>query len=405
MKRTLAAYRPSAHGKVLMGDEPLVFHCNYYNYFLQKTLLLDELLGMDRVIADAAYASTKAQLTAAGAELGATSREARQAIAESMFAQLGFGLVDLSKVDEGTVRFPVSHYGRCLLQASGAPFDKPQSLFDSGYAAAAADFILGTSSLGTIEKCQSMGDAEGLVRLATRDEVLPFGSVGQGAHTDAPLPPPNDATAVDEPGILAALAGLDFAGNEEGLVPRFGVMLTHHQANFYNRISFEFLRRMGGTGLLEAGEELLVEAGFRCAFHTFGGVMTSAEWDAVIRPQCKTPEDWVHGMVAVSNALGWGVLRVHDLVPGKRLVLRVYDDYESSGYLGMYGRAKRPISHLINAAPAGLMNLVYVGDIANRPTLDYDAYERLFESPDRFTSTTTKNFAMGASYTEIVAER
>lgn len=409
MNRTIARYEPSAHGKVLMGGEPLVFHCNYYNYYLQKTVLLDETLGMEAVLHDAAYASTRAMLEAAARELGATTPDARRRIAEDTFAQLGFGRVDLSSIGPsgGVVRFPVSHYGRCLRQASGAAFARPQSHFDAGYAAAAADFVHRRSGLfeGTIDACQSMGDPEGVVRLAERASGEPFSTPGKGGHADAAPPGPSASTNVDEAAILAAVGGLDFAGNEEGLVPRFGVILTHHEGNFYNRISFEFVRRMEGTGLLEAAEELLVEAGLQCAFHTFGGVMSSAEWDAVVAPQCKTKEDWVHGMVAVVDALGWGVWRVHDLEPGKRLVIRAYDDYESSGYLGMFGRASRPVSHLLQGAATGLMNLVYVGAIAERPSLDRAFYERVFESDERFTATQTKSFAMGDAYTEVVVAR
>ena len=54
MSRTLMPVQPAAHGKTLMGGEPLIFHCNFYNYFLQKTLLLDETLGMEAVIRAAA---------------------------------------------------------------------------------------------------------------------------------------------------------------------------------------------------------------------------------------------------------------------------------------------------------------------------------------------------------------
>jgi hypothetical protein len=229
-------------------------------------------------------------------------------------------------------------------------------------------------------------------------------SPGVGAHTKAPLVPPFAGTGVDEAGILAALATLDFAGNEEGLVPRFGVMLTHHFANFYNRISFEFTRRMADTGLLEAAEDLLVEGGLRCAFHTFGGIMSSGEWDAVIKPQCKTREDWVHGMVAAVNALGWGTWRVMALAPD-RIVMRIYDDYESCGFLGMYGKADRPVSYLAAGGVAGLMNLVYVAKIDERPVLDFACYGRVFESPERFTSTHVHSTAMGDGYTEIIAAR
>lgn len=408
MTRRLAPYVQAAHGKILVGGEPLVFHCNYYNYFLQKTVLLDETLGMEEVIADAAYAPVRAQLEAGARALGLVTPAERRELAEHTFAQLGFGLVDLGDAIRGSgdARLPVSHYGTCLRIAAGAEFAGAASYFDAGYVAAATDFVRqGPTSVGRIVACQSLGAAEGRVALAPRTEDPRFTSPGQGAHHDGAVPPCSVRSSIDEPAILAALSGLDLAGNEEGLVPRFNVMLTHHYANFYNRLSFEFLHRMEGTGLLEAAEELLVEAGLRCAFHTFGGIMTSAEWDAVVRPRCDTREDWVHGMVATVNALGWGVYRIHELVPGKRLVLRIHDDYESSGYLGMYGRAKRPVSYLAAGGAAGLMNLVYVGDIAQAKAVDGSDYERIFESEDRFRVTQTRSFARGDAFTEIVAER
>lgn len=408
MQRSLASYVPSPHGKTLMGGEPLVFHCNYYNYFLQKTLLLDEQLAMEGVIHDAAQSSAYALLTAAARERGAKSPEERRQIAEHTFAQLGFGLIDFGAIgpDGGTVTVPMSHYGFALRPAAGNEFARPQSYFDAGYAAAAAAFIHARpveSLAATIEACMAMGAPAGKLAIAPRPGFSPILTPGIGAHTKL-TPPGPFASNVDEGKTLEALATLDFSGNEEGLVPRFGVMLTHHFANFYNRISFEFTRRMADTGLLEAAEDLLVEGGLRCAFHTFGGIMTSGEWDAVIKPQCKTREDWVHGMVATVNALGWGVWRVVELAPD-RLVMRIYDDYESCGYLGMYGQADRPVSYLAAGGVAGLMNLVYVAKIDEKPTLDFDCYARVFESPERFTSQHVASFARGDGYTEIVASR
>lgn len=410
MTRRTGKLVSSPHGRTLLGGEPHVFHCNYYNYFLQKTLLLDETLGMQSVIQDAAYASVRAGLQGAAHELGLSRPEERRELAEGVFSELGFGMVGLVDVGEGAweARLPVSHYGRCLRLASGAEFAAAQSHFDAGYVAAAADFVGGArggTSSAEIVACQSLGAPEGRVRVVPRSGAQPLSSPGQGAHSGHALPPPNSATNVDEGAILAALADLDFAGNEEGLIPRFNVMLTNHYANFYNRISFEFTRRMEGTGLLEAAEGLLVEAGFRCAFHTFGGIMTSPEWDAVVRPQCETTEDWVHGMVACTNTLGWGIYRVHELVAGERLVVRVYDDYESSGHLAMYGRAKRPVSHLVAGVMAGLMNLVYVGDIEKRKRVDNLDYEAIFESTSRFSVRHTRSFACGDPFTEVVVER
>jgi hypothetical protein len=409
MSRILPAFSQVPFGRTLLAGEPLVFHCNYYNYFLQKTLLLDETLGMDDVIRDAAASVAHTALSAAVRELGAGTPELRAKVASDLFAGLGFGTLDLSGVvrGEGQARLPVSHYGACLRQASGADFAAAQSHFDAGYVAAAAAVIAERDPStwdGRILACQSMGAPEGRIELTQRRRPWPGPSCGVGAHhSDAVVPAPF-ASHVDEAYVLAALATLDFSGNEEGLIPRFGVMLTNHFANFYNRISFEFVARMRETGLLEAGELLLVEAGHRCAFHTFGGIMESAEWDAVVRPQCRTWEDWVAGIVACVNALGWGVWRIHELGPD-RLVVRIWDDYESTGYLGMYGRADRPVSYLAAGGIAGMMNLVRVGDIQDKPTLDDAFYARVFESAHSFSSEQTRSMAMGDPYTEVVAKR
>lgn len=408
MTRRIATPTSVSHGRTTMGGEPLVFHCNFYNYWLQKTLLLDPALEMPSVIRDAAESAAHAALVASAAVVGATDLASRRKLASDAFSELGFGIVDLSGVGPtgGTATFPVSHYGACLRQAAGAEFAEPQSHFDAGYAAAAAALLHGLpagSFTAEIEACQAMGAPQGRVQLRRTDHAVARG-VGVGAHWEGTVVPHSPHTSVNEAEVLAALAGLDFSGNEEGLIPRFGVMLTNHFANFYNRISFEFVRRMADSGLLEPGEDLLRDAGHRCAFHTFGGIMVSAEWDAVVRPQCKTREDWVHGIVACVNSLGWGLWRVHELSP-ERLVIRIWDDYESTGWIGMYGASKRPVSHLAAGGAAGIMNLVYVGAVEHKPTLDLDFYVRTFESDAAFSATHAKSMACGDEFTEIVVVR
>lgn len=391
-----------------MAKEPLAFHCNFYNYWLQSTVLLDETLGMADVVQDAATEAAYSVLTSAAAELGVTTREERERLARDTFSVLGFGTADFSALGAagGQVVVPVSHYGSALRQASGGDFSHPQTYFDAGYAAAVAAFLEGEPAAtfaARIDACQSMGAAKGVITVAPRSTGKVFESPGLKTHTEA-APAEIFPSCVDEPGVLQALSGLDLSGNEEGLIPRFGVMLTNHFATFYNRMSFEFVQRMGGTGLLEAGESLLVDAGYRCAFHTFGGIMTSGEWDAVLRPQLKTASDWVHGMVAVVNALGWGVWRVAEF-GDDRLVVRIWDDYESCGYVDMYGKSDRPVSHLAAAGVAGMMNLIFLGDIASKPTLDLEYYATVFERDGAFVAEQTKSLACGDEYTEIVATR
>jgi hypothetical protein len=408
--RQIAAYKSQPHGKRLLGGELQVFHCNFFNYWLQKTVLLVDGLGMEEVLVNAAASSAYAMLCGSARDLGVGSIAARRTLAEHTFGHLGFGLMDLSAVEEagGTVRVPVSHYGQCLRDASGADFGSPQSFFDAGYAAGAAAFVFNRPA-GTydskIHKCMALGADCGVIKLSARMEAPPiFPSAGAGAHWHGEPPRPNPDTRVDEGAVLAALDHLKLVGNEEGLIPRFGVMLTNHFAHFYNRLSFVFHRRMADTGMLEGAEELLVDAGYRCAFNTFGGIMRSAEWDAVVRPMLATKADWVHGMTAVVNYLGWGTWRVHEL-SGDRLVMRIYDDYESAGYVTMYGASSRPVSFLAAGGVGGLMNLVYLGNIADRPALDEAFYEKVFEATDRFRVRQVRSMAMGDAYTEIVAER
>jgi hypothetical protein len=408
MERTLASYLASRHGRLMMGGEPLILHSDHDNALLQSAVLLDDRLGMEIVIHDAAQAAVHALLVAAGRERSAVTGSARRQLAEDTFAQLGFGKIDLASVgpEGGTAVLAVSHHGSALRPATGERA-RPRSYFDAGYAAAAAAFLHGRppeAFSGAIEACIATGATAGRIAVTPRAGRSAFYSPGIGGRSRELAPPPFAATSVDEPAILTGLAALDFTGNAQGLMPRFGLTWTHHLASFYCRVAFEFVRRMTDAGLGDGAEAQLGEAGLRGAFHTFGAIMTSPEWDALVKPQCKDRSDLVHGLVAVINAFGWGAWRVFELSP-ERVAVRIYDDYESCGYRGMYGKAARPVSHLAAAAVAGIMNLVYVARIDEHPALDAACYARAFEAPERFTARHTRSLAVDGGYTEIVACR
>lgn len=212
--------------------------------------------------------------------------------------------------------------------------------------------------------------------------------------------------AVDELAVVRAVAGLGIKGNEEGLIPAFGLYLTRHLADYYNRISYATARRIEALGGLEEdARALLLEAGHSCAFNTFGGVMKSAEWDAVVRPMLESREDWVRGMVAVVNSFGWGRWSVLELEAGAKLVLRIDDGYEATGWLRDYGKSEHPRCYLAAGGAAGLMNLLYVGDITARPALTEAYYRELFSHAEVFRSTETRCLARGDSHCEVLVER
>ena len=213
--------------------------------------------------------------------------------------------------------------------------------------------------------------------------------------------------AIQERVVVEAVSGLPLAGNDEGLIPAFGLYLTRHSADYYNRISYgllyDFIRQ--ASELADDARELLMEAGRVCAFNTFGGIMTSVEWDAVVRPMIEAREDWVHGMVAVVNAFGWGRWQVQSLTPGERLVLRIHDGYEATGFVRDYPRADAPRCFLATGGAVGLMNLVYQGDVTTRPAFTEAYYLDVFRDPRSFRGREVRCLAMGDPYCEIVAER
>ena len=211
--------------------------------------------------------------------------------------------------------------------------------------------------------------------------------------------------AIDEAAVVEAVSGLGIAGNEEGLIPAFGLYLTTHLADYYNSISFDCARQMEGSDLAEDARTLLVEAGHACAFNTFGGIMKSAEWDAVVRPMITCREDWIVGMVAVLNAFGWGHWKVAELHPAERLKVVVEDSYEAAGWLRDYPQSDRPRCYLAAGGTAGLMNLMYVGDITQAPELNEQYYAELFRGSGRFVATEEKCAAKGDACCEFVVQR
>lgn len=213
--------------------------------------------------------------------------------------------------------------------------------------------------------------------------------------------------AIDERAIMEAVLGLPLSGNEEGLIPAFGLYLTKHPADYYNRSSFGLLTAFvrERPELEEDAIALLTEAGHVCSFHTFGGIMSSVEWDAVVRPMLSCREDWLRGMLAIVNTFGWGLYHIESLIPSEKLVLSLERSYEAVGYLESYCQARSPRCFLAQGGGAGLMNLIYQGDILTRPSLTEAYYEEVFGNPQSFRARETRCLAMGHERCEIIVER
>ncbi|WP_156782820.1 hypothetical protein [Acidihalobacter yilgarnensis] len=132
--------------------------------------------------------------------------------------------------------------------------------------------------------------------------------------------------------------------------------------------------------------------------------MESPEWYGLVEPMRTSVEDWVHGMVAVINTLGWSVWRVEKLVPGKELVVRIYNAYEGVGYRRLCPQAdEKQLSFLAQGAVRGLAHLFWKIDIRDRPGLGEDFYFSVFNNPEGYWNVEqTHAIACGDAYDRIV---
>lgn len=150
-------------------------------------------------------------------------------------------------------------------------------------------------------------------------------------------------SSVDYKGIRAALTDLPIEGNEEDglIIDTFGVLLTRHYANYYNLISMRTMQAMEkafGEAGVSIVKDLLVEAGHLCAFNTFGGIMLSSEWKALVKPMLKNKDDWTHGITACINALGWGLWEIVELDSNGVTRFKITSSYESNSFTKLYDK-------------------------------------------------------------------
>lgn len=201
--------------------------------------------------------------------------------------------------------------------------------------------------------------------------------------------------AIDEKRIIDAVLSMNPQGNEEGIIDAFGVYLTNHYADYYNRISYIFereLERSGGQILKDVTKPMLIEAGHVCGFNTFGGIYKSDFFRSAIGPMCDSKEDCVKALVAVINALGWGTWEVES-VTHDQLVVRIKNTYESTGFLKEFGKSSSSECFLATGVAAALMNIVFQDNV----------YEDM--NANKFVAEEVKCKSKGDAYCEFVAKR
>lgn len=391
----------SAHGQTFLGGLNHVFHCNHYNAHLQMSVLLGEGVeeGFDprRLLRDSA-ASLVHLLKQGGYS---------NADLEAEFTWCGFGY--FRQAGPTRIETPSSHYGQSTYMLGQSEMG---CYFNAG-------FLQGLAGREVNEvACRHMKALRDAFEVGPTVPEPPNPLVNAPPFTEVPArfdfkDCQITGTSVDEDLIVKTVATLPLYGklpseDGDGLIPAFGVVLTNHYADYYNIVSYETFHRMLKAGVPDdMAREAFVQCGHVCAFNTFGGIMESPEFYGLVVPMCKTIEDWVHGIVAVINALGWGAWRVERIVPGHELIIRIYNSYEGIGYRRLYEASQeRQLSFLAMGAVRGLAHLFWKIDIRERPGLTQDYYFNVFNDQHGYWNVEqTHSIAAGDEFDRIVTRR
>jgi hypothetical protein len=323
------------------------------------------------------------------------------------FSFCGFG--KLQQLDAKLWETPVSHYGDSIYM-HGKPHNS--CYFNAGYIQGITELTTEQTAsklLGEPKDQYTVSDSPtDLTSYLTNDFDLLANPPARFEFSD----PATSKTEVNEDDIIKAISGLPLYGKigpkGDGLINAFGVVLTNHFADYYNRISYQTYFAMLSAGIPEDDiKEIFIQSGHICAFNTFGGIMLSPEWNAVIEPMCQTREDWFHGMVAVINALGWGTYRIEKIEIEKEFIVRIYNSYEGVGYRRMYPLSEdKNVSFLAMGGVLGLVHLLWKVDIRDRPTLNQNFYVTQFNQPETsYEVEQTHAIAAGDEYDRIVIRR
>ncbi len=339
-----------------IGGMEVIIHCHHYNARLQKTIEEASSVAGKTIIVSTAEAVFARHLRSVLEE--ADTPTVRWQAAAELYAHLGYGRLDFSQVAEGVVTASASHFAEGW-RASFGRRTTPVCSFAEGYIQGAIAAVVGRPAHVRETECIFLGAPVCRFEVdTTRTEPL-------HEYERRPATRPTQdkvrslSATIDEERIIDALVEMPIVGNEQGLIPAFNVYLANTPADFYNLVALRFIEGMERANLGAIARSMLVECAESCAMNTFRGILASAEWDALIAPMVKQPTDRLFGLVAVSNALGWGNWQVVEHTAEKTLQMASRNGYEAVGHLELRGASTEPACMMLTGVATGMMELLY----------------------------------------------
>jgi hypothetical protein len=159
--------------------------------------------------------------------------------------------------------------------------------------------------------------------------------------------------------VVSALAELEVMGNEDGLIPAFGVLVNQLPTAFWNTFSERMMDAVDDSKK-ESVESALVNCAYECGYHTGYGIINSEEFKSVVMPMVTDAEkDVLRGAYAVFTAWGWAKSGIVQIKPGERMVVRAQDYYEQDS--GGSGRR----AYMIRGVSSAFFELAYAAPYPN----------------------------------------
>ncbi len=198
--------------------------------------------------------------------------------------------------------------------------------------------------------------------------------------------------AIDRTKIIEQMSQIKVLPDDNGIIEGFNVLVNQLPTTFWNSFA-ERLTSKATEDMLPAKEYLLYNAAHECGYHTGYGIITSDEWNAVVKPMVeKVPEDILHGAYAVFTAWGWANSEISELIPGEKMIVRAYDYYESD--VIKFGVSNKLSAYMITGVSAAFMELAYAGE-----------YDPKGKAIGTFKCKQTKGIECGDSYAEFVVTK
>jgi len=341
-----------AHRRLIAGAE-VILHCHHYNSRLQNTVEGASQIDGKAIIVRAAEAAFVAQITAACRP--GDDADSRWAVAQHLYAHLGYGWFE--RTPEG-ITATAAHFVEGWNAGFGGR-STPVCTFTEGYLQAAIHAATG-DLVHVVERTCMITGAPACTFEIVPNRIEPLATHAKQPVRFAPRPlPALPASSIDAQAIVDALVAMPIHGNTEGLIPAFGVYLASTPADFYNRVCIDFVDGMTEIGLGRQARKLLIHDAETGGMNTFRGIMSSPEWEGLVAPMVKVPDDNLFGIVAVSNALGWGNWHVTSHQSGVAARIESFQGYEALGYREHRGIAHEMECLMLTGVAAGIMELVY----------------------------------------------